>query len=173
MLFYTTIFIVSLVLAVVVLWFFRTSTDTSKAIYNTVIPLSERKSPAGQVKGAKVQKTDVNKPEPWGQKVHQTPGNLARTHAAMPTKKAPWGWPGSENQVADKRKHVVSSKSKAAHCSLYEENKSEAKSIRNQNVGWPYREEMTESNGRAYKVTRKVARPKRTNLKEVGKPWGW
>ncbi len=162
MLFYATIFIVSLVLAGGIVWFYRTSARTSKAIYNTIRPLSEVKKTRG-----------ANTPQPWGQKAHQTPGNLAKTHAAMPAAQAPWGWSGSENQVREKRKKSESRKRKAAHSSLHEENMSKPKSIRNQNVGWPYREEMTETNGRAYKVTRKPARPKRTNLKEVSKPWGW
>lgn len=173
MLFYATIFIVSLVLAGGIVWFYRTSADTSKAIYDTVIPLSEIKHPADHAKRSAAQKAGVKTPQPWGQKAHQTPGNLARTHAAVPTTEIPWGWKGSEKQVGEKRRHNGSRKSKAAHCSLYEENKSKPKSLRNPNVGWPYRKEMTETNGRAYKVTRRAARPKRTNLKEVDKPWGW
>ena len=171
MLFYATIFIVSVVVAGGIVWFYHTSADTSKAIYNTIIPLSEAKNPADHAKDAKAQNAGMNTPQPWGQKTHQTPGNLARTHAAMPTTQTPWGWTGSEKRVGKKQAHDGSRKSKAAHCSLYD--KSEPKSIRNQNVGWPYREDKTETTGRAYKVTRRAARPKKTNLASVEKPWGW
>jgi hypothetical protein len=173
MLLYATIFIVSLVLAGGIVWFYRTSADTSKAIYNTVIPLSEVKHPADHAKRSAAQKAGVKTPQPWGQKAHQTPGNLARTHAALPTDQAPWGWPGSASQVGEKRNKYGARKRKAAHCSLYEQNKSEPKSSRNPDVGWPYREEKTEANGNVYKVTRRAKRPERTNLKEVEKPWGW
>jgi len=163
MLFYATIFIVCLVLAGVILWVYRSSADTSKAIYNTIIPLSEAKNPADHVKDAKPQKAGTDTPQPWGRKTHQTPGNLARTHAAMPATDKPWGWPGSAQQRENK----------APHCSLYEEKKAKSKSTHNPNVGWPYREEMSETGGRAYKVTRRASRPKKTNLKTVSKPWGW
>lgn len=173
MLFYVTIFIVCVVLAGAIIWFYRTSGDASKAIYDTIIPLSKIEHPTDNVKSAAATKAGTDTPEPWGQKSNQTPGNLARTHAAMPATQTPWGWAGSEKQVGEKRTRYKSRKKKAAHCSLYEDNKSKPKSNRSQTVGWPYREEMTETKGRAYKVTRRTALPKRTNLKEINKPWGW
>ena len=46
-------------------------------------------------------------------------------------------------------------------------------STRSQKPHRPYREEMTKTSGRVYKVTRKVSPLKKTNLKTISKPWGW
>jgi hypothetical protein len=46
-------------------------------------------------------------------------------------------------------------------------------SIRSQKAGGPYRAEMIKTGGKVYKVTRKVPPLKKTNLKTIGKPWGW
>jgi hypothetical protein len=48
MLFYLWMFIVSLIVATVILWFYRASKDTSKAIYTSIIPTKVDERPQGR-----------------------------------------------------------------------------------------------------------------------------
>jgi hypothetical protein len=116
----------------------------------------ELRSPKGGIKS------------PWGTKSHQTPRNLAQTHAAKPIEQTPWAWRGhKQHQVRKQRTH------NARHSSLNDAPSADPASIRSQNVGWPYREDMMKTGGKGYKITRKVPPPKKTNLKTLNKPWGW
>jgi hypothetical protein len=166
MLFYSTILIVSLIVAVVILWFYRTNKDTSQAIYNTIKPPAVDRSPNNHLKETTAPMADT--PTPWGTKSHQAPRSLAQTHATRPLKQAPWGWPGhKQHQVREQHTH------NASHSSLIDAPSADPVSIRSQKVGWPYREEMVKTGGKVYKKARKVSPPKKTNLKTISKPWGW
>lgn len=169
MLFYAATFIACLILAGGIVCFYRISSGASKAIYNTITPLSETKHPADHVKGATAKKAGTATPERRGQKARQRPGKLARALAALPAAQTRWAWAGSGNQVGERHLH----RSKAGHCSLYEDTKSKPKNIRSPNVGRPTREEKAQSFGNSYKVTRITPRPKKTNHKSGDKPWGW
>jgi len=171
MLFYSTILIVSLIVAVVILWFYRTTKDTSKAVYNTIKPPAVDHSPTNHLKETTAPMAVTDTPTPWGTKSHHTPRNLAQTHAAKPIEQAPWAWQGHKrHQVREQRTH------NARHSSLNDAPSADPASIRSQNVGWPYREDMMKTGGKGYKITRKVPLPKKTNLTNLStlsKPWGW
>jgi hypothetical protein len=165
MLFYSTMFIVSLIVAVVILWFYRVSADTSKAIYTTIIPSRVDESPSDHLNETVAHKTRTDAESPLGMKSHQTPRNLAQTHRAKSIAQTPWGWPGhKQHQVRKQRKHY------ARHNSLNDAPSADSASIQSQKVGWPYR---GETDGKVYKATRKVPPSKKINLKTLSKPWGW
>jgi len=158
MFFYTALFVASVVAAIVIIWLYRSIADAGKAVYQAMLPSS--KHAATSHLESQTMRTTVNgTPTPWGWKSHETPANLAKTHAALPTEKSPWGWKGNQRRVSEHRPHHGHTASQPA-------------SRKTQNVGWPYREEKTEIGGKAYKVRRTV-RLKRTNLASTSKPWGW
>jgi hypothetical protein len=165
MLFYSTIFIVSLIVAVVILWFYRVSADTSKAVYTTIIPSRVDESPSDHLNDTVAHKTRTDAESSLGVKSHHTPRNLARTHRAKSIEQTPWGWPGHKRPQV--RTHF------ASHNSLNDAPSAESASIRSQNVGWPYREEKMRTGGKVYKLTRKARTLKKTNIKTLKKPWGW
>jgi hypothetical protein len=168
MLFYSTMFIVSLIVAVVILWFYRVSADTSKAIYTTIIPSRVDESPSDHLNETVAHKARTNAEIPRRKKSHQTPRNLARTHPAKPIVQPPWGWPGhKQHQVRKQRSDY------ARHNSLNDASSADSARIRSQKVGWPYREDMMKTGGKGYKIRRKVPPSKKTNLKTLSKPWGW
>jgi hypothetical protein len=99
MLFYLTMFIVSLILAIVILWFYRVSADTSKAIYTTIIPSRADESPSDHLNDTVAHKTRTDAESPLGMKSHQTPRNLARTHRAKSIEQTSRGWPYREDMM--------------------------------------------------------------------------
>ena len=172
MLLYSTLLIIALALAVGIIWVYRTTSDTSKAIYTTILPDTLDSKPTDHLKQSEGQKPNSVVKDPWGQKQHATPATVAKSNAAVPDSKTPWGWPGSEHH-AHAQAH---GQGNTRHCSLYESPATDPAGIREQNVGWPYREDIADSSGAAYKVSRKKARvKKKTNAepKVISKPWGW
>ena len=158
MFFYTALFVASLIAAFIIIWLYRSIADAGKAVYQAMLPSS--KHTATSHLESEIVRTSVNDtPTPWGWKSHETPANLAKTHAALPTEKSPWGWKGSQRGVNEHRPHNGHTASQPA-------------SRNNQSVGWPYRQEKSEFAGKAYKVSRTV-RLKKTNLANTSKPWGW
>jgi len=158
MFFYTALFVASVIAAFVIIWLYRSIADAGKAVYQAMLPSS--KHAATSHLESQTMRTTVNgTPTPWGWKSHETPANLAKTHAALPTEKTPWGWKGNQGEVRQRQPHNAHAASRTA-------------SKQKQNVGWPYREEKSEFAGKAYKVTRKV-KLKKTNLATASKPWGW
>ena len=168
MLFYTAMFIVSLILAVVILGFYRTSRDTSKAIYTTLVPARVDHNPSADLNDTVAQKTGTNAESPLGRKSRQTPRNLARTHRAKSIEQTPWGWPGHKrHQVRKLPTHF------ARHNSLNDAPSADSASAQSQKVGWPYRGGMLKTDGKVYRVTRKIPPPKKSIPKTISKPWGW
>ena len=168
MLFYSTMFIVSLILAVVILWFYRASRDTSKAIYTTIRPGRVDHSPSDPLNDTVAHKTLTNAESPLGMKSHQAARNLGQTHRARSIVQTPWGWPGHKRpRVGEFRTHLASNNSSNDAPSA------DPASIRSQKVGWPYREDMMKTGGKVYKTTRKVPPPRKATPKTISKPWGW
>ena len=113
---YATLFIICLILAVAAVWFYRSTKDSSKAIYNTVIPISEISHVTDHPKDDKGRRAGAA--DPGGNRSHQTPANVAKTHAARAIEQTQLGWPGNENQLNENKVHGRPTKA-AGHCSLY------------------------------------------------------
>ncbi len=145
MLFYTALFIASLIVALVALWSFNVIADAGRSVFKGRLPSTKNASTSHL--GVQRLATTVNEtPTPWGWKSHDTPANMAKTHAAPPSAQSQWGYSNSGSVRS------VNSEKPA--------------------VGWPYREEKSELAGKAYKVSRKTKRPQ-ANLRTASKPWGW
>jgi len=100
LLFYTTLFITSLILIVVVLWVCRLFAAFGQRAYKIRLPDADQ-GPTAHLTEGKYGKDKRLASKAWGRKPHATPANLARTHPAMAEKQAPWGWPGNENEVRE------------------------------------------------------------------------
>jgi len=158
MFFYVSLFVASLIVALVVLWFYHLTVDIGRGIFKSLLPGSGkvRSNPAEEV----IMATTINEtPTPWGWSGHQSPEGLAKTQPALPTEPTYWGGKGNQDQFREHHPHHGGGASHAA-------------SNRRQNAGWPYREEKTEFAGKAYKVKRKVA-ARTPTPKTASKPWGW
>lgn len=164
MLTYATIFIASVIVASIAIFFYKTISNSSRSAYS-----SKERLAILDVK-PNYQKDKVTAggiPDyPYGDN-HATPRHMAKTHPALPTEKVDWGWNESGKQAGHARGSANSS-----HCSLYDLKPESSRVNRNQKVGWPYREEKSEVAGKVYKVTRKVARQD-SKPDGLHKPWGW
>lgn len=126
MLFYTSLFLASLFAALVILWAYHAIADASQAVLKSMLP-SSIKGPTSHLGTPGKRKGKNGPPAPWGWKSHDTPKNMAKTHAAKP--------------LMRKNPYVASGADQS--------HKPEA--------GWLHRENMTELGGSAYKVSRKVS----------------
>jgi hypothetical protein len=168
MLIYSTIIIVGFIVASVILWLYRASKDTSKAIYTTLKPGKVDHSPSDPLNDTVAHKTRTDAESPLGMKSRQTPRNLTQSHRPKSLEQTPWGWPGHKRpQVRELRTHF------ASHNSLNDAPSADPASIRSQKVGWPYRDDMMKTGGKVYKATRKVPPPRKATPKTISKPWGW
>lgn len=98
MFFYTSIFIASMVLALVVIWLSRSVIDAGRAIYRSMLPSTK----SGPVRRSGRKKTTAfGTPAPWGWKGSPS-RNQTRNHPASPAAAIPWGWRGNVSSVRDR-----------------------------------------------------------------------
>ena len=167
MLTYITLFVVCVILAVVIRFVFKAVSESSHSLSTSKTQIEIIHSTPANKKAKAVRHTATGTATRSGQTSQVTTQNRARR---SPTEKVDWGWQGSGVQVREPQ-HATSVGA-SSHCSLYDASIAEPKENHNQNVGWPYREEMPSSGGKSYKIKRKEA-PKTPEPETVGKPWGW
>ena len=176
MLFYTSLFVASFIIAMVVLWLYKSLVGIGKAIYQAILPSSKGNITA-HVQEPALAMTVNNARTPWGWSGHTPPATVARTNAALPEEKArdaqsvPWGWPGNKHKIPEYRLKegipLLPTSDVRSKASTNMDRRSMAKKI-----GWPYREDQFEFAGDTYKVTQKM-NIRKTNLSKSAKPWGW
>lgn len=178
MFFYTSLFVASFIVAMVVLWLYKSLVGAGKAIYQAILP-SSKSSITDHVKETAVPLTINNARTPWGWEGNASPATLARTHAALPEEKAfdaqsvPWGWKGNKHKVSEYRvKDGIPLKPVTGARSKVFDRPSKTASNMAKMIGWPYREDQFEFAGDTYRVTQKM-KPRKTILSESAKPWGW
>ncbi len=143
MLFYTSLFIASLLAALVILWAYHAIADVGQALFKSMLPGAKNNGPTRHLGTHTMRPTINGTPTPWGWKSHDTPENMAKTHAAKPA------------SMRD-NPYVASGASQPKLTSS----------------GWVHREERSELGGKAYKVTRKVSATAE-GFKTADRPWGW
>lgn len=165
MFFYTSLFIASLIVALIALWLYNALVDIGKVVYQAILP-SSKGNPTDHLKPEVVLRTTINDvPTPWGWGEHSKPSQAARTAKIAPSDSVPWGWPGNNSKI---REHGRQYDLNGGAALTDPQPDQQAKSA----TGWPYREEKFDFAGKSYKVSRK-ATPKKTNLSKTGTPWGW
>jgi len=164
MFFYTTLFIASLIVALVVLWLYHAIVDVGKVVYQAILPSSKGRSTA-HLEHETIYTTVNETPTPWGWGEHSKPSQAARTAKIAQADSVPWGWPGNDRKIRGSGQPFDLNAGVKPAESVSDKKKEAV-------IGWPYREDKFEFAGKAYKVTRKVT-PEKTNLQTTGKPWGW
>lgn len=165
---YTTIFIGSLIVAVIALVVYRVVMGTSKSILSS-------KGPVSLVSNTTYSRKDhaphaVADAPAWpGEKVHATPGSMAGPKPARQSDSTDWDWQTKENKVSVQQGHHATGDA-TKHCSLYDVDPTAPPT--DLGDAWPHREEKLEPAGKAYKVTRKVP-PQASGDESTAKPWGW
>ena len=166
---YTTIFIGSLITAVIALAVYRLVAGTSKSILSS-------KGPVSSVSSTTYPRTNqtplaVADTPAWpGERINATPGSMAGTKLTKPSENSDWGWQTKGNKVREQQAHHATGTADTKHCSLYDVDPTAPPT--NRGDVWPHREEKLEPAGKAYKVTRRVP-PQASNDEDSGKPWGW
>lgn len=169
MFFYTALFVASVIAALIILYLYNSLKEVGKAVYRAFLP-SSKDNLARQIHDTPYHATINDTPTPWGWDDHATPVKRVKTAPPSPSDNTPWGWKGGDHQVRENGRKGSAS---GLDAFVNSTGSGQASKTRKQAaVGWPYREEKSESTGKAYKVTRKVAL-QRTNLKTTSKPWGW
>ncbi len=163
MFFYASLFVASLIVALVVHWLYQVIKDAWEVLARTIFLHRQNRAAAGFEAAVG--------PSAWGRGERANPSQAARTAAIAPADTVPWGWPGHEHNVREQGVREQGPKTTPGYGSV-----APAGMVSRQReevaVGWPYREEKLEMAGKAYKVTRKTA-VKKENLSASGKPWGW
>jgi len=163
---YATIFLGSIVVALIALVVYRVFMGSSRSILSSKEPVSlysSNTSPRTNHTPLAV----ADAPAWPGERVHATPGSMAGAKPAASSEDTDWAWQTKENKVSAQQTHHATDAAKNKHCSLYDVDPT-APPVDRGDV-WPHREEKVEPAGKAYRVTRHV--PERTS--NDGKPWGW
>jgi len=175
---YTSLFLVSLLVAVVARVFYKSMAEKSGSVYNTKLPTAELAHLETQtpVKRKSVVDEGVDTAYPTDLRGRGTYAYLEGNEAvhALDTQvaeDAPHEWPATVHAVP-----VDHSKRAESHCSLFELDSAEPQTVQEPVAAWPHREDKVETGGKAYKVTRKVTGKVATEnvgLDAEAKPWGW
>lgn len=150
-LFYTTLFIASLILLSVLLWLFNLMFVLYQSMSRSRIQ-NTKQNPADHLSEKEYGKNSKRKSRVWGRKPHSTPANLARTHPAKPDELTPGRWSGNDYEVSEY--HSQASVAGGATLSSYLARKNlEDKTDGNgkQNAGHKLRDDGSMLSGRAYK----------------------
>jgi hypothetical protein len=145
MLFYTTLFIVSLLVTLVILWLYNLVVFVGKKI-NVSRSSGEYSDGAHQFGDRKYAKIPKMTTQVWGSSGHATPAGLACTHPARPNSPAPWGWPGHDHEAHDHPKSVATLNHYLAQKKIRDESVSEWK----RNISRPVRDDRHGLAGRVY-----------------------
>lgn len=172
MLSYATIFIVSLIVAVIAIFLYKVISDSSRSVYSSKDRIAIiNRNPANQKH--KVKHNAVSDAlSSLDRRGHVTQRDLARTVPAMPVDSTNSTWKGSGNQVHEQNSDYGIGAAGASHCSLYDVRTSQPEVRQNRGAGWPHREEKLDASGKTYKVKRKPAAAT-TGSQAINKPWGW
>lgn len=165
MLTYATIFIASVIIAVVAIVFYRVVSSSSKSILNSKVPVSI-------VTGSQESKTHATitgEQVPAGGYNRVASEGLARVTPAVPTENTDWGWQDKGGQVREQGPHHSTGGDATEHCSLYDVDPTAQPKTFKPRL---HREDKLEAGGKAYKVTRKTD-PRDSSSEDSGKPWGW
>jgi hypothetical protein len=95
MFFYTSLFIVSIFVALIVLWLYHSIADVGQTLLKSILP-DKKKGPTSHLSARIMSKTINETQTPWGWRNHETPAKRARAHAATPL-----NYHGAKNVAAD------------------------------------------------------------------------
>lgn len=175
---YTALFVASVVMALGVLWLYRLLFETGRQIYRSILP-GKKSAVNDHVEDADLPTTINGTLTPWGWDRKPAPARVENSSTPLPKNPVsanypiPWGWKGNKHKVAEYQlKEGIFLKPVTATARVLNGDNSGPIESSDLHPLWPNREDDFEFAGSSYKVTRKV-KPKKSNLKNVSKPWGW
>ena len=101
MLFYTSVFLISMVFSFIVIWMFRTIVGATKVVWFAMLP------GARDTLNSHTEKKNDSR-IPWGWLGREKSSAVARAHPAAPVADVPWGWPGNGAKVRRQSRPVAS-----------------------------------------------------------------
>lgn len=101
MFFYTSLFVASLIVALILVWLYRAILGAGKAVYRAILP-SSKSNPTDHRKRQAVRTTVNDAVTPWGWGEHVKLSQAARTAAIAPSNAIPWGWRGSKRKISER-----------------------------------------------------------------------
>lgn len=172
MIFYVSLLLICVAVSIVIVWFYRSFAEVTKAAYRALLPSSRHNHKHHNdhlVKHVSLSAT----PSPWGWESN------GAVHHSSPIKKAeavqepvaPWGWKGNRRN-ADIRKPEVGENFDVA---AYAFKDAVSRAVDRVSPAKEYQAEERENfefAGKKYKVVRKRKAAKR-NPGGNAKPWGW
>jgi hypothetical protein len=167
MLFYVSLFVACVIIAVAFLYVFRALENVTEDVYQVSVQ-SIRTRHKERPRERTLATTVNDTPTPWGWNGVEKPDQVTRTRPAAPNVKAPWGWQGNQQPI---HTHGVPKSVDGGSRNPHDKPSSQANTV-SPTVGWPYREEKFDFAGKRYRVARRSV-PKPTDLSKTDKPWGW
>jgi len=167
MLTYATIFIASLILAVVALFLYKVISDSSRSVYSSKDRIAIISRDPDENKGKARHSAVTNALDSIEGRDGAMQWSMAKGTPAMSA-----GSSGRSNQTSGQLAHHAAGVADASHCSLYDVGTAEPTREQTRNTGWLSREERSEPGGRVYKVKRNFT-PKPADSQDTNKPWGW
>jgi len=168
---YTSLFLISLLVAVVARVVYKSMAEKTGSVYNTKLPNAELVHVDAPVKRKSVVHEGVDTAYPTDLRNRGTYAYMASPEDAQVAEEAPHEWPEPVHAVP-----VDHSKVAENHCSLYAPDSAEPETVQEPVAAWPHREEQVETGGKAYKVGQKVTDKVATDngsFDAEAKPWGW
>ena len=164
---YTFIFVACILLAVVAVYLYKAMSKVGKSVSRIKLSNLRAADPTRHLVAEPVRIAVSDTQSPWGRESRQTPENLAKTNAARPFEQSPWSNLGNGMQFAQHRR-----RKSPGQWAPYDTGDTESVHKRGQGSTWLHREDRFESNGKSYKVSRKL-RPRIAPPKPLSKPSNW
>lgn len=168
MFFYVSLFIASLIVAVVLLHLWRAIFTVGKAVYQSFLPSTkEYNNLTSHLEKPRFISTINKVPTPWGWKGGANPAQVARSSTPAPAKPATWGWSGDDSKKRNNIHGHNGHKTDTANGSV-SRNSAKEEPI----VSLPYREDPTDYPGKTANKANRIEKLRKNYLK-TNKPWGW
>ncbi|MFT5138987.1 MAG: hypothetical protein ACI9CB_000617 [Rhodothermales bacterium] len=162
MVFYASLFVFSIAVSAVFVWFYRSIFEMGKVTYQSIFPSTRQKYHQNRPESVSSASSAGKTSWGWSSARRAIPVTPSINQTAIVS---PWGWKGNNYNDASKRSRNMVANSISQHA---QQRKGKDDTV----VGWPYREEKMGINGNEYSVVQKK-KVKRTNIGGVSKPWGW
>lgn len=169
---YTSLFLVSLLVAIVARVIYKTTAEKNGSVYNTKLPDAELVKLATPVKRKATANDGADAAYPTDLRGRGTYAYLSGNEDVLPlgaqiAEDAPHEWTPSDHAApADQSKQAE------GHCSLFDLDSAIPADVQKPVAEWPQREDKAQLGGKAHKMTGKVA-AENVSLDTEVKPWGW
>ena len=171
MLFYVALLLTSLILTLLILWFYKLIVFVARKVLGSSLPAEEFGPTVHlnqNIPGENLQLAS----KPLGRQEHSTPANLARTHPAKTDNTTPWGWPGNDHDIREQHTKGVPTNGGTLNSYLVRSGyHHQVTGNWKEDIGPASRDERPGLTGKAYQPSRGTLPDYKSNISD--KPWGW